>query len=1509
MENLLQTYSVILILGLFTFSPELKPMHNSDVICALECPDLIVVSVNPGSPGAIVNYVVGATGCVTGAIQTSGLPSGSLFPVGTTSNCFLGEDEFGNTSQCCFDVVVEELVAVCPPSFVGDCGDSTNPDITGWPTVAGENISPTFGCYSTSYEDSESQVGNEVIITREWSIVNPCLSYSNFCTQYIYLSDNDGPELTCPNDVIVTCLEIDDYEVPPQAFDGCGSDFDLEFSDNNNDPDCGEIFIRTWLATDEFGNSSQCYSNIQITCTPTLQAENIIFENVNASSITLNWFNGNGNHRIVKINTVNSFSVPVNGSYPPANTDYNPANGQQVVLNDDADMVTVTGLMPNTTYWFRVFEGIECNGSTYYLGTPENGNPRSQITTNTNDPSSYIPGSILSPVKWVGSPGLYQSKLTSDLFNAPLTGYPCVKKECDEIEWRSNGMDWNNNLNHPNSTTPCEVLPKAITCFDYEPVDNSIKYDNLTWEFRQRGFITGSGGTEPNCNACACLLCNGDPCMPNSPTVSHGQNGCNSRDDRRAWDVNHITGITEVSVSVYAVEEGVVDFFSDYNIRLKHGTTNYWYSWYVYAKPVTGMFIGMEVEKNQYIGKIGVPMGVPAHMHFGLYYKEGNKFISVDRPIIKNTNRNVQVVPDDFTYLNLDVAGAEIGGAKIFQKVDNTWDLIGLADENGTFNAITIPAIAPGDSLRVVAGGYLTASFEFNELQNDLKTFNLPMVRSTESLNIVNPHFKPAEDSLFYKSPNLTLMVSGHGYSEFDVVIFKDSDEGPIYEVLSGGHAFPDTIVNIAMPNVGDNHIGIMYKGIDTVLLLQKYLYYPEAQNTISVSVKVDSTFLNSNMYVDGMNLGLLKDTLQLFDFPDDYYSFRFSKHGYIDTNYTINSNTIIQLEMRPNEADLYSFQDSVVMDFSINKIQYNKNVMVFDSLETSKVLIKQGYKTYPSNALLSLSRTIEFGKIDFYPETNLKARIVLDQIGTPSKDDFYIMRITDENNFTKMYPDSNLEIIHYDSAQQLIEYNDLNFSDGLYSKESLVLMKKLAPIVYSIPTFTLNYNDTVAIAFSQLFTDPDSLSNDLTYQITYIPQGASVEMTNDSLYLIANKCNSGSDSIQLSVTHDALKVFVTLHLNIQPPMPPTISIQGDAILCEGESLTLSTTSGSAYLWSDGQVTPSIIVNQEGVYSVTLTDVNGCTLISDNVQIISVDNPMPTIDPPSPDTLCAGELITLITETAVSYQWNIGTATQSILVGPGKYVVHVIDINGCEGTSDTVTVHSFEPLAVNVHTSGSFPFCKGDSVVFSAEPGYNYQWSNGSTDQATTVYDDGNYSLTIIDSHGCTGISNTYNISTYDVPVVDLGTDTSSTNLTFLLNAGNLGSDFYWNTGDTTQTLLISATGLYSVTVTNEFGCKGEDSVYVEFLTSTTSLSDHYQLNIYPNPNNGQFILTGNADNLSKLKIEVITPLGQVLYQAEVENISGKFEKEIQLDQISQGLYLIFIEIGNTKVAKKVVIY
>ena len=71
-----------------------------------------------------------------------------------------------------------------------------------------------------------------------------------------------------------------------------------------------------------------------------------------------------------------------------------------------------------------------------------------------------------------------------------------------------------------------------------------------------------------------------------------------------------------------------------------------------------------------------------------------------------------------------------------------------------------------------------------------------------------------------------------------------------------------------------------------------------------------------------------------------------------------------------------------------------------------------------------------------------------------------------------------------------------------------------------------------------------------------------------------------------------------------------------------GKAVTLDAGAASEYLWSTGETTSSIDVDATGSYSVTITDVNGCTDISNAVDVTVNPIPVATITPDGPTEFC-----------------------------------------------------------------------------------------------------------------------------------------------------------------------------------------------------------------------------------------------------------------------------------------------
>jgi len=136
---------------------------------------------------------------------------------------------------------------------------------------------------------------------------------------------------------------------------------------------------------------------------------------------------------------------------------------------------------------------------------------------------------------------------------------------------------------------------------------------------------------------------------------------------------------------------------------------------------------------------------------------------------------------------------------------------------------------------------------------------------------------------------------------------------------------------------------------------------------------------------------------------------------------------------------------------------------------------------------------------------------------------------------------------------------------------------------------------------------------------------------------------------------------------------------------------------------------------------------------------------------------------------------------------------------------------------------GDTAFCLGGSVVLSPGiSGTTYQWSTGAASPTITVSVGGNYWCKVTDANGFSG-SDTIVVEVIDFPTVDLGIDRDFCEGA-LLDAGNPGLAFLWSTGATTQTIDVTTSGSYSVTVSVPgYGCPSNDDVTLNIIDGPTA--------------------------------------------------------------------------------------
>lgn len=239
-------------------------------------------------------------------------------------------------------------------------------------------------------------------------------------------------------------------------------------------------------------------------------------------------------------------------------------------------------------------------------------------------------------------------------------------------------------------------------------------------------------------------------------------------------------------------------------------------------------------------------------------------------------------------------------------------------------------------------------------------------------------------------------------------------------------------------------------------------------------------------------------------------------------------------------------------------------------------------------------------------------------------------------------------------------------------SNRTTIIVDDVAPVVsYTENATTICKQDS--IFFDGTATTGSNL--DLTWTFGGGSPSSSTQYSDTVIYY-----TPGIYSAKLKAVNgcgaDSLDKTITIN-----NFPTTIVSPDDTTICRGESVTLTGTGGTSYVWNDltTNSTLSVTPNVSTTYWVTASD-GGCA--GDTAYATVNVNPIPLVVPnANPDTICLGSIIsfTMNGSTAIYYSWDFDDG----------------------GTSNVPnTTHVYSSVGVyDVTLTGTYGLCDKDSTI------------------------------------------------------------------------------------------------------------------------------------------------------------------------------------------------------------------
>jgi len=305
-----------------------------------------------------------------------------------------------------------------------------------------------------------------------------------------------------------------------------------------------------------------------------------------------------------------------------------------------------------------------------------------------------------------------------------------------------------------------------------------------------------------------------------------------------------------------------------------------------------------------------------------------------------------------------------------------------------------------------------------------------------------------------------------------------------------------------------------------------------------------------------------------------------------------------------------------------------------------------------------------------------------------------------------------------------------------------------------------------------------------------------------------------------------------------EPPSMISVSVTASNSGCTATNGMASVVAsggsgGFTYSWSNAATSKTINNLSSGIYTVTVTDGNGCSVTKAQTVVAApgITFGASTITAANCG-LSNGSAIANASGGygALTYNWsNSSTGATATNLASGSYTIGVTDASGCIATSTVIITSTGAQTLVSAITNVTCNGAGNGSAQINISGGtapYTYTWTNGQNGSTVSTQIVGgnlsatNYTITVTDANNCTAIKSVTLTEppaiTFNTPNVNSASCGQSNGNATLTASGGTGTFTYsWSNSASGSTATGLAAGNYIITATDANGCTATQSVNV----------------------------------------------------------------------------------------------